>query len=190
MAHNFPKPWHATVIGALLENPYFSVLHQQVIVPDGTSRTYYTLDFPRPAVGIVARRGTDILLLHQYRFIVDEYVWAIPSGGAAEGESLEAAAARELIEETGYRAGSLKPLLDCYASYGCSNQRFVIFIAEDLMTAADRFDTNEVISSKWFSREEVLALIRSNGITDNLSLSPLLLVLLRDAIAEETFKKV
>lgn len=184
MTQNLTKPWHASVVDTLLENPYFSVLLQQVIVPDGTNRTYYTLDFPRPAVGIVARRGTDILLLNQYRFIVDEYVWAIPSGGAGKGESLEAAAARELKEETGYRAGSLKLLLDCYASYGCSNQRFVIFLAENLVPTSDKFDANEVISSRWFTREEVLALIHSNGITDNLSLSPLLLVLLRDATAE------
>jgi hypothetical protein len=64
MAQNLKKPWHATVVDTLLENPYFSVLLQRVIVPDGTNRTYYTLDFPSPVVGIVARRGTDMLLLN------------------------------------------------------------------------------------------------------------------------------
>lgn len=174
------KPWSATVVETLSANPYFSVLLQHVTVPDGTHRTYYTLDFPAPAVGIVARRGTDVLLLRQYRFIIDEYVWAIPSGGSAVGETPHAAAARELLEETGYTARSMSPLMHCYASYGCSNQRYDIFLAEDLEDSGSPIDANEVLDVRWFTREELLALIRANGIVDNLSLSPLLLVLLED----------
>jgi ADP-ribose pyrophosphatase len=176
------KPWSATVVETLAANPYFSVLLQHVTVPDGTHRTYYTLDFPTPAVGVVARRGTDVLLLRQYRFIVDEYVWAIPSGGVAEGETPHAAAVRELQEETGYTARSVSPLMHCYASYGCSNQRYDIFIAENLEESGSPIDANEVLDIRWFSREELLALILANGIVDNLSLSPLLLVLLEDTL--------
>lgn len=176
------KPWSATVVETLAANPYFSVLLQHVTVPDGTHRTYYTLDFPTPAVGVVARRGTDVLLLRQYRFIVDEYVWAIPSGGVAEGETPHAAAVRELKEETGYTARSISPLMHCYASYGCSNQRYDIFIADDLEDSGSPIDANEVLDIRWFSREELLALILANGIVDNLSLSPLLLVLLEDTM--------
>src|SRR5690348_16221505 len=120
-------PWRATSAKTLHENPWYSVLQQKVRVPDGTERDYYTIHFPRPAVGVIARRKTDILLLRQYRFIVDEYVWAIPSGGVEPGESPEEAARRELEEEAGYQARSVRPLLNCYASYGCSNQQFQIF---------------------------------------------------------------
>jgi ADP-ribose pyrophosphatase len=83
------RPWQACNLQTLVHTSYFSVELQEVTVPDGTTRTYYTIQFPRPAIGIVVRRGTDILLLRQYRFIVDEYVWAIPSGGVSEGESVE-----------------------------------------------------------------------------------------------------
>jgi ADP-ribose pyrophosphatase len=178
-----PRPWKALTLETLACTPYFSLVLQDVTVPDGTSRTYYTLQFPRPSIGIVARRGTDILLLHQYRFIVDEYVWAIPSGGITEGESTEQAAARELREETGLVAKSIKPLMKCYASYGCSNQQFLIFLAEELGPSPESFDTNEVISWRWFSREEILEMVHANQIVDNLSLSPLLLVLLQDTLS-------
>ena len=176
------KPWSSKIVETLLRNPYFSVLLQHVIVPDGTERVYYTVNFPTPAVGIVARRGTDVLLVRQYRFIVDEFVWAIPSGGVAEGEEVVAAAARELEEETGYRAGLLEPLMYCYASYGCSNQRYEIYLADDLEETGVAHDGNEVLEARWFSREELVELILSNGVVDNLSLSPLLLVLLREAL--------
>ncbi len=182
MSESKVRPWQAGAARTVAENPYFSVLNRDVIAPDGSARIYHTIQFPRPAIGVVVRRGTDFLLLHQYRFIVDEYVWAIPSGGVEPGESLEQAAIRELREETGLVARSLRLLMKCYASYGCSNQQFVIFLAEDLQPSpqGDNYDPNEVISWRWFTREEVLQMVLANGIVDNLSLSPILLELPKD----------
>jgi ADP-ribose pyrophosphatase len=173
-------PWSATVRQPLLETPYFSVLLQDVSVTDGSAREYFTIDFPTPAVAVVPCRGDEILLVRQYRFIVDEYVWAIPSGSVSVNESLDQAASRELLEETGYAADSIEPLLWCYASYGCSNQRFETFVARGLRMTGS-FDANEVMETRWFTREELRDLIRRNGVVDNLSLSPLLFVLLEDA---------
>jgi ADP-ribose pyrophosphatase len=175
-------PWQVQATSTLHENPYFSVLQQDVVVNDQQHIDFYSIWFPRPAVGILARRGTDILLLRQYRFLVDEYVWAIPSGGVAEGESLEQAAFRELREETGMVARSLRPLMGCYASYGCSNQRFEIFLAADVEPASQAFDEAEVISVHWFTRDEVMQMVRANQIVDNLSLSPILLALIEDGL--------
>jgi ADP-ribose pyrophosphatase len=172
------KPWRVLSSSLAHKTPFFSVLHEHVMVSDGTRRDYYTICFPRPAVGIVARRGTDVLLIRQYRFIVDQVVWAIPSGGVSDGESSLDAAHRELKEETGYSANSLKPFLTCFASYGCSNQRFEIFIADDLSDTAGAYDTTEVMEVRWFKREELLELVKRNGVVDNLSLSPLLLLFL------------
>jgi ADP-ribose pyrophosphatase len=160
------------------------VLLQEVVVPDGTSKTYHTIQFPRPAIGVVVRRGTDFLLLHQYRFIVNEYVWAIPSGGIEPGESPEQAAIRELREETGLVVKSVRPLMHCYASYGCSDQQFLIFLADEAEPSQGDYDKNEVISWRWFTCEDVLHMIMVNGIVDNLSLSPILLVLLQDALPD------
>jgi ADP-ribose pyrophosphatase len=176
------KPWNVLRSSTLHQNAYFAVLRQEVAIDGSSRQDYFTIHFPRPAVGVVARRGTDLLLIRQYRFIVNEFVWALPSGGVAEGETLQDAAAREFEEETGYKARDLRPFLGCYASYGCSNQRFEIFLTRDVVPASGRFDENEVMEVRWFSRQEVLDLVRQNGIVDNLSLSPILLALLEDTM--------
>ncbi len=163
----------------LHRNPYFGVLQQRVRLPDGSRTKYFTVDFPTPAVGVVAVHNGRFLMLRQYRFIVDEFVWAIPSGGVHRGETSRVAAARELIEETGYRARRLRRLQTFYASYGCGNQVFEIFIAEGLARTRRQFDGNEVIGTRWFTPKELLGLIARNGVVDSLSLAPLLLVLLR-----------
>jgi ADP-ribose pyrophosphatase len=175
------KAWTAEVLGTLTRNPWFGVLLQNVTMPDGSTTRYYTLDFPHPAVGVVVRRGDEFLLIHQYRFIVNEQVWAIPSGGAQDGESPAQAAAREMEEETGYRPSKpLEHILGYYPSYGCSNQRFELFAAEDPVQVRDGLDANEVIGTRWFKTDELLEMIRRNQIVDGLSLTPILLVLLRD----------
>ncbi|HEY7993589.1 MAG TPA: NUDIX hydrolase [Candidatus Eremiobacteraceae bacterium] len=177
-----PRPWTTRSVETLASNPYFALLLQHVTVNDGTDRQYYTIQFPSPAVGIVARRGNDVLLVRQYRFIVDEFVWAIPSGGTAPGELLADAALRELEEETGYRARSIEPLMHCWASYGCSDQRYEIFLAPEVEHTGNQHDANEVLEVRWFSREELTDLILNNGVVDNLSLSPLLFILFRDGL--------
>jgi len=163
----------------LSQNPYFSVVKKQLNSYDGLCNQFYIVEFPRPAVGVLVTRGTDVLLIRQYRPIVDEYVWAIPSGGVSPEETPAEAAVRELEEETGFRATSLVTWMNCYASYGCSNQRFEIFRTSDAVETGKGFDPAEVISVRWFSQTELREMILSNGIVDNLSLSPLLLFLFK-----------
>jgi len=182
------KGWRATKTETLHRNPYFGVLRKRVRLPDASYTTYFTLDFQRPAVGVVAVHEGRFLLLRQYRFIVDEFVWAIPSGGIHANETARQAAARELREETGYRARRLRRLQAFYASYGCSNQVFDIFLAEGLIRTDASFDRNEVMGLRWFTPRELTALIARNGIVDGLSLAPLLLTLFKNSSQKPRIK--
>ncbi len=176
--------WKIELLDTLTRNPWFGVLLQRVTQPDGSTSPYYTIDFPNRAVGVVVRRGDEFLFIRQYRFIVDEHVWAIPSGGTEKGESPADAAAREMEEETGYRPSKpLEHVLGYYPSYGCGNQRFELFLAEDPVRVGEMADPREVISTRWFDKQEVLAMIRRNEIVDGLSLTPLLLLLVRDMLS-------
>lgn len=166
--------WRALHAQTLIANPWFSVEAYDVTTPDGGHRDYFSVHFSRPAVAVVATTAKKLLLIRQYRFIVDEYVWAIPSGGVGEQENLVDAAARELLEEGGCVASSLQPLIAFYASYGSSNQRFEVFLAEDPETLDLPIDANEVLERRWFDHDDVKGMLARNEIVDSLSLAPLL----------------
>ena len=174
-----PARWSVKNSSTVCENPHFSVIRKEAEDHKGGKHEYHIVHFPRPAVAVLPVAGTNVLLIRQYRFIVDEFVWAIPSGGVDAGESLDEAAIRELREETGYATASVMPWVNTYASYGCSDQKFVVFIATELDPNPQAFDETEVLETRWFTRAEVLDLVEGNKIVDGFSLAPILLFLLR-----------
>lgn len=177
MSKGKPKRIQAALRAVLHENPWFRLLKQDVELPDSSHCDYFTLDFKKPVVAIVARRGSEYLLVHQDRFIIGQMSWEIPAGFAEEGEALEDAVRRELLEETGFTAKRVTHMMTYYPSDGTSNQRFEAFLAEEVEHVTDAFDENEVTEHRWFPQKEVERMIRSNEIVDGLTLPALLRVL-------------
>jgi hypothetical protein len=71
-----------------------------------------------------------------------------------------------------------------YASYGCGNQRFEVFVAHVGDAAAVQpHDPNEVIAVRWFSRARIREMLLADEIVDSLSLAPLLKLLVRESPA-------
>jgi ADP-ribose diphosphatase len=169
------KPrWEVREARVAHRTPYFRVLQSRVRRPDGSDTDYHTLDFPRPAVAVALRDDAGrVLLVRQQRFIVERDVWALPSGGVEPGESPEAAAIRELEEETGVGVAAVEHLISFYPSYGVSNQVFHCFVAQG-GEARRRFDANEVVETAWFSPAELQSMIREGEVPDGFSLVPLL----------------
>lgn len=171
------KRWTVKRAEVAHQTPYFRVVRSRVGRPDQSETDYHTLDFPRPAVAIALRdEAGRVLLVRQQRFIVERDVWALPSGGVEDGEPLDAAAVRELEEETGLRAASVSHLISFYPSYGVSNQVFHCFAA---VGGEERRapDANEVDGVAWFAPAELRAMIQRGEIPDGFSLVPLLHIL-------------
>lgn len=152
-------------------------LHQDwVQLPDGSIiEGHHVLDYPRPAVGVVPVSATgQIMMVDHDRFISGERAWEIPSGGVDAGEEFEAAARRELLEETGCTGGELIYLGRYRPSIGSSNQLFVLYLASGVEQTAPISDTNEIIAARWFEVARVREMIDRNEIPDGLSLTALL----------------
>jgi len=107
-----------------------------------------------------------ILLVRQYRLPADKYLWELPAGKLDPGETPLAAARRELIEETGYRAKKWTKLASFWVSPGYVGERMTIFLARGLTAGEATPMDDERIESRWFTRREIGEMIRAGKIED------------------------
>ena len=159
----------------LYGSPWVGLNLVDVEIPDGTRFEHHVVRLPRPAVGVVvhdAERG--VLLLWRHRFITDRWGWEIPAGAVDDGETLEQAAARETLEETGWRPGPLTRGVDWHPTNGLSDQRFTAFTARGAEHVGEPTDPSESERVAWVPVDEVRRLVQEADVVDGLSLTALL----------------
>ena len=172
---NKSRPWQVLGKRTLYSSAWINLDQWSVRLPDGSIISdHHVLDYPQAAAGIVPV-GDDgrILLIDHYRFITDTRGWEIPSGRIDSGETVLEAAARELLEETGYTAAEWQVLGKYHPSNGSSNQVFHATVARGLTRQSDPLDVNETLGLGWFTLDQVCEFIRRNEIPDGLTLTTL-----------------
>jgi ADP-ribose pyrophosphatase len=92
----------------------------------------------RVVVIIPVTRMREVLLIRQFRPVVDGYVIELPAGLVEQDEDDLAAGRRELIEETGHDAGSITLLTEGVMSTGINTERWSIILAEDVREADEK----------------------------------------------------
>lgn len=178
------KPWTVLARRFIYRSDWINVQQIDLRLPDGKIlRDIHLADYPYAASGVVPI-GEDgrILLIDHYRFQTDTRGWEIPAGKIDAGETAARAAARELREETGHRAQSVRELGKYFPANGSSNLAFHIFIARGVSRVGEIEDTNEVIGWRWFTPRAVRGLIAQNKISDGLSLTGLLWAIVQNEI--------
>jgi ADP-ribose pyrophosphatase len=126
---------------------------------------------PGSAVMMAVDPRSQILLVRQYRLPAEAYLWELPAGRLDPGETALAAARRELVEETGYRARKWTKLASYYPSPGFLQEKMTIYLAEDLTEGEATPMDDERIQKRWFANGEVARMIRSNKIQDGKTIS-------------------
>ena len=110
----------------------FSTVVARFEAPDG-SRFTRDLVRHRGAVGVVPLDGDEVVLVRQYRAPVDREVLEIPAGiRDVDGEDPEDTARRELVEEAGLEAGSVRYLTRYLTGAGFTDEELWLYVAEDL----------------------------------------------------------
>lgn len=132
----------------------------------------------RGAVAIVPRLDADtILLIRQFRPAVGERLLEIPAGTMEPGEDPDSTAARELEEEIGYSAGSLRRLFSQYLAPGYSNEVLHAYLGEDLVPTRTNPDLDEEIEVVRVPVAEIESMILRGDIRDAKSIAALLVAL-------------
>jgi ADP-ribose pyrophosphatase len=119
------------------------------------------------AVGIVPFKDDGrIVLVRQYRLPAGESLIEVPAGTLGEDEDEEECARRELLEETGYEAGSLEKIRSFYLAPGYSTEKITLFIARGLNKKSQKLELDEEIEVLELTLEEALKMVREGVIKD------------------------
>src|SRR5258708_14329200 len=112
--------------------PVCGIRRDEVIEAGGGRAIREVITHPGSVVVLPVLPDRRILLIQQYRHATRQYLWELVAGRMDPGETPKVAAARELIEETGYRAKRFRIFLDVFPTPGFLEERMFLLLAEGL----------------------------------------------------------
>ncbi|NQT21876.1 MAG: NUDIX hydrolase [Candidatus Omnitrophica bacterium] len=118
------------------------------------------------AVLIVPLLKDKVILIRQYRPVINSYIWELPAGTLHKGERPLLCAKRELIEEIGYSATKWKRIGSIYPAPGYATERIIIYKAQNLKKTAFKSEEDEIITPRIFEKKQINHLLRSGKIVD------------------------
>jgi ADP-ribose pyrophosphatase len=153
------------------EGKVFSVTTDEVTEPGGVTGTRDVIRHNGSVVVLAVDASEDagnplILLERQYRHAAGQFLLELPAGRIEAKEAPLAAAKRELIEETGYRAKKWSRLVQYYASPGFLSEYFNVFLAEDLQMGESQPEEDEKIELMLVPLSTLLTEIEAGKVLD------------------------
>ena len=130
---------------------------------------------PGAVVILPVKADGRLVLIRNYRIAVDDHLWEIPAGKLERGEEPLDAAGRELREETGYTARSIRKLGAFHTSPGFADELIHAYVAEQLEFVGQALEPGEEIEVEELDRAEVLAMIADGRIHDGKTMAVVLM---------------
>jgi ADP-ribose pyrophosphatase len=151
---------------SIYQGPVFGLRRDEVIEPSGVRTTREVITHPGSVVVLPVLPDGRILLIQQYRHATRQYLWELVAGRMEPGETPKAAAARELIEETGFRARAFQVFLDIFPTPGFLEERMHLLLAEGLTAGEAEPEADEKIVSRAYTGKRLEEMIRSGKLRD------------------------
>ena len=171
------KPGKRKVVSSKLsfKGRVFNVYTDTIVEPNGHRNTKDVIRHNGSVVilavdDLVNAEDPDIILERQYRHAVGQYLLELPAGTRDPGEAPLAAAKREMIEETGYRAKRWTMLVRYFASPGFLAEWMQIYLARDLSAGEAHPELDEQIEIIRMPLSKAMQLVRDGKIHDGKTL--------------------
>lgn len=145
-------------------------------LPNGYTVSLEVIRHPG-AILVVPFLGPDkIIMIRQFRPVIDSYIWELPAGTLDKDEKLSTAVKRELAEEIGYAAKVLKKAGYIYPAPGYTTEKIHIYEARLLKKVETKNEPDEVITPRVFNKKGIVKLLKQGKIVDAKTICALKLV--------------
>ncbi len=158
----------------LLTAKRFQVVRQAQTARDGSIHWRETVQHPGSVAIVPLVDAGHVVLIRNFRIAVGRTLWEIPAGTLDHDEPPRATAERELIEETGYRAGRIELLTELAMSPGILNERMHVYVATELTPGPTALEPGEDIATSVLAWPDALAMIERGEIHDAKTVAGLL----------------
>lgn len=158
----------------LFRSPRFFVVRETQTTPDGREHSREVVRHPGAVTILPILDDGRICLIQNYRVSVGQTLIELPAGTLEPNEDPAVAAARELTEETGYRAERIELLAVFYMSPGILDEKMHFYVATGLRPGPQALDPAEDIVPLRASWSAILTMLRDGRIQDAKSMSALL----------------
>jgi ADP-ribose pyrophosphatase len=163
----------------LHEGKSFSFKTDHVELPNGRRTTRDVVDHPGAVAIVPVLDDSRLVLVRQFRYAAGRELLEIPAGTLEKGEKPDECAARELREETGYEADSMRRLLSFFTAPGYSNEVIHLYVATGLRRGEIETEEDEEIEVEEVGLDEALRMIEENRIEDAKTIVGVLIYLTR-----------
>lgn len=150
----------------VLDGEIFSVDRLRFQDDGGRAITRHLVRHPGAVVVVPQLPDGRLVMIRNYRVSVAAWLWEFCAGKLERGEDPAAAAGRELEEETGHRAASIRPLGTFYTSPGFADELMHAFVAEGLSEVPRRLEPGERITVERVRVDGLETMIRDGHVRD------------------------
>ncbi|NGM72582.1 NUDIX hydrolase [Sphingobacterium sp. SGL-16] len=160
------QKWKLLESKYIIQRPWATLRVDKLELPNGNIKDeYYVLEYPRWVNMVAITEDQKVLFVRQYRHGADEIMVELPAGVVEEGEELEAAARRELLEETGYAFDAIEYICELYANPATSgNLTYTYLLTGGRKVQEQELDNSEDIEVVEMSIEEARQFLFDNKI--------------------------
>lgn len=152
----------------------FGLRRDEVVEPSGLRATREVITHPGSVVVLPVLPDGRIVMIRQYRHATRQYLWELVAGRKEPAETPKQGAARELLEETGYRAKRFKVFLDVFPTPGFLEERMYLLMAEGLTAGEAQPEEDEKIEVRAYRVNELKQMIKSGQLRDAKSIAGIL----------------
>jgi ADP-ribose diphosphatase len=162
----------------IFEGKVFDLERDRVKMPNGREVTVDIVRHSKSVVLLPLPSPREIILIRQYRYAVNRYLWELPAGSVDQGEEPEAAAVRECHEEIGQIPDTVVRMASLFPTPGFCDEEMLFFRLSGLSVPAEAaaLDEDEDIEPRTFTIAEAREMVRRGEIVDMKTVAGLTLV--------------